>query len=81
VRALARRSERRVKKYLEAARDGAKDGLSLLERRAAIKKASAQHQKHLESFAQFCSETKLPLATDSQVDNALVRYFNGLFFA
>ncbi|CAE8724300.1 unnamed protein product [Polarella glacialis] len=74
---LKKRTKQRLIKYLAKMEDRKKeDGLSFLEQAAIGVKVRQQYSKDLQSFLDASTHARLPLVTDAQTDEALVKYFN-----
>ena len=80
TRLLKQRARHRLKKYLEEMLEGVTEGLTFLERRAVSDKVKRSYRKEVAEFTNFAAAGKLELDSDAEVDEALVKYFDRLFF-
>ena len=78
-RQLVQRSKRRLKKYLDEVIEGS-HVLTFLERKAISARVEKYYQTELEQFIKFADEQQLPLVQDAEIDSALVRFMNRLYF-
>ncbi|CAE8693166.1 unnamed protein product [Polarella glacialis] len=79
---LKKRTKHRLVKYLARMEGQAEeDGLTFLEQAAIGLKVRQQYTKDLQAFLDDAARARLPLVTDGQTDEALVKYFNKEYLA
>mmetsp|Transcript_86300 Transcript_86300/g.155440 ORF Transcript_86300/g.155440 Transcript_86300/m.155440 type:complete len:465 (-) Transcript_86300:300-1694(-) len=79
---LKKRTKHRLAKYLARMEGQAEeDGLTFLEQAAVGLKVRQQYTKDLQAFLDDAARARLPLVTDGQTDEALVKYFNKEYLA